>query len=425
MSSIQLHSSSIHFIEKALPFLEERYEAISYLNPNSYNRYPNKPFRHLLAFGSEMSIEVWDTTKVFDTWNMLRLKHPKEWIFIFVSYDAKNSTEELTSSKPEAINCAVATFFIPQHVWEISSDSIHILKGNGSALIEEIKTYKVPAKEKRSTISIQPLVSKNNYIETVEILQALIRKGDAYEINYCIPFIGKGKIDPSQTYLRLNALAPMPFSAYTKWKDFFILSASPERYIKKDSDTIISQPIKGTSKRGKNAEEDAMLIQQLLSSEKEKSENTMIVDLVRNDLSRTATAGSVHVSELRGVYSFPHVHQLISTIESTLDGSFSAIDAIQYSFPMGSMTGAPKVGVMKIIDTHETVSRGPFSGCVGYMDPDNNFDFNVLIRSIFYNDTDSTIFMEAGSAITSYADAASEYEECLLKINPMIQIVSL
>jgi len=425
MSSIQLHSSSIHFIEKALPFLEERYEAISYLNPNTYNRYPNKPFRHLLAFGSEMSIEVWDTTKVFDTWNMLRLKHPKEWIFIFVSYDAKNSTEELTSSKPEAINCAAATFFIPEHVWEISSDAIHILKGKGAALIEEIKTYKVSAKEKRSTISIQPLVSKNNYIETVEILQALIRKGDAYEINYCIPFIAKGKIDPNQTYLRLNELAPMPFSAYTKWKDFFILSASPERYIKKDSDTIISQPIKGTSKRGKNAEEDTILIQQLLSSEKEKSENTMIVDLVRNDLSRTATAGSVHVSELRGVYSFPHVHQLISTIESTLDGSFSAIDAIQYSFPMGSMTGAPKVGVMKIIDTHETVSRGPFSGSVGYMDPDNNFDFNVLIRSIFYNDTDSTIFMEAGSAITSYADAASEYEECLLKITPMIQIVSL
>lgn len=425
MSSISIHSSSIDFIEKALPFLEERYETISYLNPNNYSTYPNKAFRHLLAFGSEMSEEVTDDSNVFATWNTLRVKYPKEWLFVFVSYDAKNSTEEIHSSKPHAIHVAAATFFIPEHVWEISADGISILKGNGRELIENIEAYKAPDTNQGTKVSIHTIIDKGTYITSVEGLQALIRKGDAYEINYCIPFKGSGKINPSQTYLRLNALSPMPFSAFVKWKDFFILSASPERYIKKENKTIISQPIKGTSKRGLTAEEDALLIEQLLSSEKEQSENTMIVDLVRNDLSRTAVAGSVHVSELRGIYSFPQVHQLISTIQSELDESFSAIDVIQHSFPMGSMTGAPKVGVMKIIDAYETVSRGPFSGCVGYMDPNDDFDFNVLIRSIFYNKTDSTIFMEAGSAITSYADAASEYEECLLKINPMIQILSL
>lgn len=425
MTSITLPNSSIDFIEKALPFLEERYDIISYLNPNNYNNYPSKPFRHLLAFGCTLSIEVTDDTQVFESWNTLRTEYPNEWLFVFVSYNAKNSTEEMDSARPNSIYSGAASFFIPEHVWEISSDLITILKGNGTKLIEAIQSYNVPVYSNLQKIDIQSMIDKETYIKTVEALQTLIRKGDAYEINYCIPFQGNGKIHPAHKYLELNALAPMPFSAFMKWKDFFILSASPERYIKKEQNKLISQPIKGTSKRGSTEAEDLKLIHQLLASEKEQSENTMIVDLVRNDLSRSAIAGSVHVSELRGVYSFPQVHQLISTIQSELDVAYSAIDAIQYSFPMGSMTGAPKVGVMKIIDEYELISRGPFSGSVGYMDPNNDFDFNVLIRSIFYNAADSIIFMEAGSAITTYADAASEYEECMLKINPMIQILSL
>ncbi len=425
MSSIRLHNTPTAFITKALPWLESRYETISYLNPNSYDQYPHKPFRHLLAFGAELQVEVPDDQVVFNVWNRLRSKYSKDWLFVFISYDAKNSVEQLESTQPKGINSKAATFFIPEHVWELTADSIYILKGEGATFIEEIqRATAASTTNSHAAIEIKPLISKQTYIERVKQLQALIGKGDAYEINYCIPFSGKGKIDPAETYLRLNTLAPMPFSVFSKWKDFFILSASPERFIKKEKDTIISQPIKGTSKRGSTEAEDLALIKKLSQSEKEQSENTMIVDLVRNDLSRTAQAGSVHVSEFRGLYSFPHVHQLISTIESQVDVAFSAIDVIQHAYPMGSMTGAPKVKVMQIIDQLETVSRGPFSGTVGYMDPENNFDFNVLIRSIFYDAAEKNIFMEAGSAITYYADAAAEYEECLLKINPMIQIVA-
>ncbi|MBC7450272.1 MAG: anthranilate synthase component I family protein, partial [Cytophagales bacterium] len=225
------------------------------------------------------------------------------------------------------------------------------------------------------------------------------------------------------TYLKLNNLVAMPFSGYFKNGDQYILSASPERFIKKEGSTLLSQPIKGTSKRGSTASEDEALKIQLKNSEKEQSENTMIVDLVRNDLSRTAIAGSVKVAELRGMYTFPNVHQLISSVVSELHPDYNIIDAIQYAFPMGSMTGAPKVSAMKLIDELEPVSRGPFSGTIGYIDPEGNGDFNVLIRSIFYNNQTQTIFMEAGSAITYYADAEKEFAECMLKIAPMLQII--
>jgi len=361
---------------------------------------------------------------VFDAWKEIRAHYPKDWLFIFASYDSKNSVEELTSAKEAGIKSSPATFIIPQHVWEISSETIEIHKGNGQNLINEIESSFTTEYQSITDITIKHLVSKETYLKDFEHIQKFIREGNAYEINYCIPFKGSGTINASAIYLQLNKKIPMPFSAFLKLDDAYILSASPERFIKKTGSSIISQPIKGTSKRGKSTEEDEALIRQLQTSEKEQSENTMIVDLVRNDLSRTALPGSVHVPELSGIYTFPNVHQLISTVQSTIDPAFTAIDVIKYAYPMGSMTGAPKISVMKFIDQIEAVSRGPFSGTVGYMDPDDNFDFNVLIRSIFYNHITKEIFMEAGSAITSYADGATEYEECLLKIAPMIEILT-
>jgi len=423
MNTVPLHISSESFIEKALPWLEDRYGKIIYLNPNQYSSYPQKAFRHLIAFGSETSIQPDNSTLVFDTWNEIRTRYPKDWLFVFASYDSKNSVEDLTSSKKPGITFNIATFIVPEHVWEISNNSIEIRKGNGQNIINEIGSH-TNIDRVSSPVFIQPVVSRESYFQAFKKIQAFIREGNAYEINYCIPFKGKGKLHPVSTYLRLNKETPMPFSAYVKLDKEYILSASPERFIKKTDQTIISQPIKGTSKRGKNNSEDAILTRQLQNSEKEQSENTMIVDLVRNDLSRTALAGSVHVPELSGLYTFPNVHQLISTVQSTIDPAFTAIDVIKHAYPMGSMTGAPKVSVMKFIDQMEDVSRGPFSGTIGYMDPEDNFDFNVLIRSIFYNDITEEVFLEAGSAITWYADAASEYEECLLKIRPMIDILA-
>ena len=424
MSFTPLHTTSEAFIEKALPWLEDRYFHIAYLNPNGYTAYPQGAFRHYLAFGSEAAIHVSDATRVFETWNEIKKGYTNEWIFVFASYDGKNSVEQLHTSKEAGIAFAAATFFIPEHVWEIQPDGILIHKGSGSSLVTEIQHAEPSTPVQQSDIFVKQVVSKESYFNAFDELQQIIAQGDAYEINYCIPFTAKGNIFPAATYQRLNKKTPMPFSVYYKFNTEYILSASPERFIKKTGDTIISQPIKGTSKRGKSKAEDEMLKQQLGTSEKEQSENTMIVDLVRNDLSRTAVAGSVCVPELSGLYTFPNVHQLISTVQSTIDPACSSIDVIQQAFPMGSMTGAPKVNVMKFIDRIESMARGPFSGTVGYMDPHDNFDFNVLIRSIFYNSATQELFMEAGSAITSYAKAETEYEECLLKITPMIHILN-
>jgi para-aminobenzoate synthetase component I len=419
MITVPLHSSSESFIIKALSCLDTREDHIYYLNPNQYNNYPQQPFRHLLSFGSEHEFEIKSNENFFDRWTELRKQFPKDWMFVFASYDCKNSVEVLTSSKEQGIPFSAATVVIPSEVWEITENTINILKGNGKSYINEIESHVEKTVHQNGAIVITPLITKETYVHTVEYIQKFIRAGNAYEINYCIPFKGHGKIDPIETYTILNRLSPMPFSAFYKYKNEYILSASPERFIKKNARTIVSQPIKGTSKRGTTESEDEKLSFALKHSKKEQSENTMIVDLVRNDLSRTAAIGSVHVPELSGMYTFPNVHQLISTVQSTIDPAYSSIDVIKAAFPMGSMTGAPKVNAMKFIDEIETVSRGPFSGTIGYMDPEDNFDFNVLIRSIFYNKSTQEVFMEAGSAITSYADAESEYNECLLKISPI------
>jgi len=424
MTIVQLDSASDIFIPKALSWLEKNYENISYLNPNQYSNYPQKPFRHLIAFGSEHSMQTNDTQNVFDAWKEIRSQYSKDWLFVFISYEGKNSVEELTSKKEQAIHFHTATFNIPEHVWEITPTEIRILKGNGNSIIADIQNSHDEEKKDQPTISIHPLVSRLQYIKQVTAIQKYILEGNAYEINYCIPFIGKGKLNAVDTYLKLNTLTPMPFSVFYKFNREYILSASPERFIKKNQQQIISQPIKGTSKRGSTIEEDKQLKIILRDSQKEQAENAMIVDLVRNDLSRTAVAGSVHVPELCGMYTFPNVHQLISTVASTMDPVYSSIEVIKQAFPMGSMTGAPKVSAMHFIDSVEEVARGPFSGMVGYMDPEDNFDFNVLIRSIFYNNGTEEIFMEAGSAITHYADAETEYEECITKITPMITILS-
>jgi len=424
MITVPLDSSSDIFIAKALSWLEKKYVNITYLNPNQYKNYPQKPFRQLIAFGSEHSVEINTSRHIFDTWEEIRNQYPNDWLFTFISYEGKNSVEDISSNKKQAIRFNTATFNIPQHVWEITPNEIRLLKGAGSSIISEIHAYRIEEKKQQANVTINHLVDRSHYIKQVTAIQKYIREGNAYEINYCIPFTGNGKLNAVETYFKLNTLAPMPFSVFYKWNTEYILSASPERFIKKEGTSIISQPIKGTSKRGSTAEEDEKLKTILRHSQKEQSENTMIVDLVRNDLSRTAIAGTVHVPELSGMYTFPNVHQLISTVASTIDPAYSAIEVIKKSFPMGSMTGAPKVSAMQLIDAVEEVARGPFSGTVGYMDPEDNFDFNVLIRSIFYNDDTQEIFMEAGSAITSYADAATEYDECILKITPMITILS-
>ena len=202
-----------------------------------------------------------------------------------------------------------------------------------------------------------------------------------------------------------------------------MLSASPERYLKKVGEKVISQPIKGTAKRSFDIEQDAFLKKELKNSAKERSENIMIVDLVRNDLSHTATKGSVVVEELCQVYTFKQVHQMISTIISKVDATVSPVEIIKTTFPMGSMTGAPKVSAMKIIEELEVTKRGLYSGAVGYFTPTGDFDFNVVIRSILYDAKKQYLSFSVGSAITAQSIPENEYEECLLKAKAMFEVL--
>ena len=202
------------------------------------------------------------------------------------------------------------------------------------------------------------------------------------------------------------------------------MSASPERYLKKVGNQLISQPIKGTARRFADAVLDAQAKEQLSTDPKERSENIMIVDLVRNDLSRTAAKGSVQVEELCAIYSFEQVHQMISTITSEMLPEYKAVDALQTTFPMGSMTGAPKISAMQIIEQLEETKRGLYSGAVGYFTPEGDFDFNVVIRSILYNEQNQYVSFSVGSAITALSVPENEYEECLVKAKAMREVLT-
>lgn len=252
-----------------------------------------------------------------------------------------------------------------------------------------------------------------------------IQRGDIYEANFCMEFYSENAIiNPVHTFESLSVLSTPPFAAFFRNKNHYLLSASPERYLKKSGAQIISQPIKGTARRHEDTEMDNAAIESLRNDPKERSENIMIVDLVRNDLSRTAQKGSVHVAELCGIYSFPQVHQMISTVTSEVDFQFSGVDVIKSTFPMGSMTGAPKVSAMKIIEELEETKRGLYSGAIGYFTPDGNFDFNVVIRSILYNSANKYLSFSVGSAITALSDPEKEYEECLLKARAMFEVLN-
>ena len=286
-----------------------------------------------------------------------------------------------------------------------------------------LKWKSIETKES-SVATVQARISKEKYIEKVNSLLAHIHRGDIYEANFCMEFYAENtSINPLEKFEKLNAISQTPFAVYFKNNQHHLLSATPERYLRKEGDELISQPIKGTAKRFLDTIEDDISKNNLASDPKERAENIMITDLVRNDLSRTAEKGSVKVTELCGIYSFKQVHQMISTITSKLDVKYSNIDVLRFTFPMGSMTGAPKISAMKIIEELEETKRGLYSGAIGYFTPEGNFDFNVVIRSILYNQEKKYVSFSVGSAVTSLSNPEKEYEECLLKAKAMHEVL--
>lgn len=273
-------------------------------------------------------------------------------------------------------------------------------------------------------IKIKQRISKEKYFEKVSKMLDHIHRGDIYEANFCMEFYAENAlIEPLDIYQKLNAISKPPFASFFKNDKQYLMSASPERYLKKLETKVISQPIKGTSKRFDNLEMDKNSKSELLENPKERSENIMIVDLVRNDLSKTATKDSVKVEELCGIYTFKQVHQMISTVVSNVEHTTSPTEIIKTTFPMGSMTGAPKISAMNIIENLEETKRGLYSGAVGYFAPNGDFDFNVVIRSILYNAKNQYLSFSVGSAITSLSEPEKEYEECLLKAKAMFEVL--
>ena len=411
------------FLKKALQFAD-RSSHVVYLNPNAYE-YKYDGFKHVLAF--EPYILIKETSG--DNFNSLKesLEANKDWAFGYFSYDLKNELENITFTNTDSINFPLLNFFAPKQLIFFNETTIEIHSTeNPETLYRLIQQENLIDTEALiNEITIEQTISKEQYIEKVESLRQSILRGDIYETNFCMEYFAKNaKINPLATYEKLNTLSPMPFSAYVKTNSTYLLCASPERFLKKDGDKIISQPIKGTSRRSTNKEEDDVIKNNLENNQKERSENIMIVDLVRNDLSNTAEKGSVKVEELCKIYSFPLVHQMISTVVSTMDKQFHAIDVIQKAFPMGSMTGAPKLRAMELIEALEESYRGLFSGSVGYFTPEMDFDFNVVIRSILYNATTNYLSFQAGSAITYYAEAEKEYEECTIKTKAIRETLS-
>ncbi len=408
------------FKQQALQWSNSFRQALILDNHDMINAFALHDVEYLIAAGSIDDITS-ETEQGFDKLKLFYNKHKGKHILGYLTYDLKNDIEALQSSHPDHILFPALYFFVPQHLLLIKTNGEII---GDPELISVITSYTPPPNNTtENTVSIKPRVSKKEYVSVVEKLKQHIIEGDIYEINYCVEFfLENAGVDPISLYIRLSEISPAPFGAFLKTGNTYLLCASPERFMKKKGSRIFSQPIKGTAARKGEHQADELSKQMLLSSEKERAENLMIVDLVRNDLARSSETGSVQVEELFGIYSFPQVHQMISTISSTARQYIHPVEMIKNAFPMGSMTGAPKIRAMELIEQYETTKRGLYSGAVGYFAPNGDFDFNVVIRSIQYNKETQYLNFEVGSAITYDAIAEEEYEECLLKAKALFAL---
>jgi len=407
------------FKQKALHYASN-FDVCCYLDSHHYQ---DKYGKHdcLIAFGEEKKLEAlvgnaFSSLKTFAEEN-------KEWMFGLLTYDLKDEIEEVTQQHKDLLGFPDLYFFVPENLISIKDSQIQIIKGK-TDLIDQILDTSLPTEAPNKPLNIQSKFTKAEYLVSIDKVKQHIKRGDIYEINFCQEFFAENAaIDPLSTYKHLTEVSPTPFSGFLKIGGRFVLSATPERFLSKRGYTLTSQPIKGTAKRSKDEVEDLQIKTALKNSEKEQAENVMIVDLVRNDLTKSAVKGTVKVDELFGIYTFPQVHQMISSISCELSPEVHFVDAIKNTFPMGSMTGAPKLRAMQLINQYERSKRGVYSGSFGYINPDGDFDFNVVIRSILYNAETQYLSFQVGGAITYQSDAEKEYEECLLKASAIMSVL--
>ena len=404
----------------------QQFREVVFLDSNNYHqKYSN--FDLVLAVDAFTSVKT-DFHNAFQDLHEYQSR-TKDWLFGYLSYDLKNDIEKLGSNNFDGLNFPELFFFQPKKLFLLKGNilEVHYLKMCDDEFVNDfsnIISIELCDFATLREINILQRISRENYLEKVSKMLEYIQRGDIYEANFCMEFFAeKAIINPLEIYQKLNTISQPPFAVYFKNNHHYLLSASPERYLRKEGNKVISQPIKGTSKRFENKELDNQSKVDLQNNPKERSENIMIVDLVRNDLSHTATKGSVEVEELCEIYTFKQVHQMISTIVSNVESNISPVEIIKTTFPMGSMTGAPKISAMKIIEELEETKRGLYSGSVGYFTPSGDFDFNVVIRSILYNAENEYLSFSVGSAITSKSIPENEYDECLLKAKAMFEVL--
>ncbi|XCF05375.1 aminodeoxychorismate synthase component I [Tamlana crocina] len=409
------------FKEKALIW-SQQFDDVVWLDSNHYQQNYSS-YDAVLAVDAFTSIKT-DYHNAFDKLKEFQ-GYVNDWIFGYLSYDLKNDIEHLKSENFDGLGFPDLFFFQPKKLFLFKGDRVEMqylgfvddeFRDDLLAIAQSEQARGKVA----NPIKIKLRIHKDDYFEKVNTILEHIYRGDIYETNFCQEFYAENtQINPFETYQKLNDISKPPFAAFLKLNDKYVLCASPERYLKKEGSQVISQPIKGTAKRSDNKNEDQNLKENLAKDKKERSENIMIVDLVRNDLSKTAKKGSVKVEELCQVYTFEQVHQMISTVVSEVEENTNPVDIVKSTFPMGSMTGAPKISAMNIAETQEATKRGVYSGAVGYFSPDGDFDFNVVIRSILYNQTEKYVSYSVGGAITAKSDPLKEYEECLVKAKAM------
>ena len=404
----------------------QQFREVVFLDSNDYHQKQHS-FDCVLAVDGFTSIKT-DYSNAFEELKQYQ-QTTKDWLFGYLSYDLKNDTEELHSNNFDGLHFPDLFFFQPKKLFLLKGNQLEIqylrlCDDEIESDFDEINQCSVFSIE-CSEVNINQRISKENYIAKVSKMLNHIHRGDIYEANFCMEFYAENAtIEPMEIYQKLNGISKPPFATFFKNDSQYLLCASMERYLKKEADKVISQPIKGTAKRFSDENLDNESKTKLEKNPKERAENIMIVDLVRNDLSHTAIKGSVEVEELCGIYTFEQVHQMISTVVSTVEHSVSPVEILRTTFPMGSMTGAPKISAMNIIEELEETKRGLYSGAVGYFTPDNDFDFNVVIRSILYNVKEKYVSFSVGSAITSQSIPEQEYEECLLKAKAMFEVLS-
>ncbi|GGK69087.1 aminodeoxychorismate synthase component I [Rufibacter glacialis] len=407
--------------QQALAWAEAGHQVVAYYEPNDI------PYRHG-AFQNLLGVRR-KAQDLILSWSALQenLVLPRPCPLMgYLTYDLKNGLEKLHSQHPDYLGFPELTFFAPETWITFSAESITISSTveEPEAVAQAILATSFTGSFSQSPIQTQARVAKEDYLQTVEQLRQHILEGDVYEVNYCQEFYAEEvRLSPLPLFWKLNQASPTPFAGFLKLEDRYLLCASPERFLKKEGNVLISQPIKGTIRRGNTPQEDEHQRQLLASSEKEQAENMMIVDLVRNDLNRVASTGTVQVEELFGLYGFRYVWQMISTVTGQVPDSVSPVEVLKATFPMGSMTGAPKIRALELIEQYEQTKRGLYSGSLGYFLPNGDFDFNVVIRSLQYNAQSGYLSFEVGSAITYDSDPEQEYQECLLKAEAINQVL--